>query len=151
MENEKSKIVVYPGNLLNEKLSRRETVVIEKCYCPNGHNLIRVEVYFADYQAICLKIQDKKEIGYIYLNPIVGEKSKVLFDNWLVNNKMYEFICPDCKAPLPVFSPCSCGGQLITLFLDDTLKISNCVAFCNKIGCTHSEIKSVSNLRSIYI
>jgi len=75
MENEKSnRIVVCPGNLLNEKLNRRETVVIEKCYCPNGHNLIKGEVCYADFQAMCLKIKGKKEIGNIYLNPIVEEK-----------------------------------------------------------------------------
>ncbi|HCC69966.1 MAG TPA: hypothetical protein DEQ09_02260 [Bacteroidales bacterium] len=82
---------------------------------------------------------------------MIGDKSKLSVDSRLDQDIIYEFLCPECNTNLPVASPCSCGGNLMTLYLDKSLKLSNSVTVCNRFGCPNSEVKGIENLRSMQL
>lgn len=142
---------VYSMLLESDKLEQANVKVIEEAYCPNGHSLISNDILFCDFRAIHLKIRNKKYISDFFVSPIIGDKSKVSLDTGLKRDQIYEFLCPECKITLPVTSPCSCGGSLMTLYLDKDLKLSNSVTVCNRFGCPHSEVKGIEMLKSMQL
>lgn len=144
-------INVYSGPISSDKLNKHETNVFEECYCPNGHNLLSKDVLFFDFPAIKIQIRHKKDLAILYISPVIGDKCKVSFDTRLKTELLYELLCPECSVMLPAFSPCSCGGNLVAVFLDKGLKLSNCVTLCNRFGCPHSEVMGLNKLRSIHL
>ncbi|MBN1388635.1 MAG: hypothetical protein JW965_09330 [Bacteroidales bacterium] len=142
---------VYSMLLKSDKLEKANITIIEEAYCPNGHSLISNDVLFCDFKAIHLKIRNKRFISDLFVSPIVGDKSKVSLDTKLNRDMIYEFLCPVCNTTLPVTSPCSCGGSLMTLYLDKNLKLSNSVTICNRFGCPHSEVKGIDKLKSMQL
>ena len=144
-------LTVFSDSAYHDKLEKRESQVLEEAYCPNGHNLVNEEVYFSGNQAICLKVRNKKNEGNLFLSPVMGEKCKVSYENWYKKGEVYEYSCPVCDVHLHSISPCSCGGDLVALYLDQNLKISASVTFCTRFGCFHSEIKSIDMLKSIHL
>lgn len=127
-----------------------EDMVITQCYCPNGHNLISPKVNVRGYNGILLKVKRGKDEGFIALSPICGDKSKYTIDIELSEGEIIELLCPECNVPLPVYAPCDCGGDMITLFCDKHGNFCNCIGICNRVGCTHAEIKKGSDLFNIY-
>ncbi len=144
-------IRVYSMLMKSDKLEKANITVIEDAYCPNGHKLITDDVLFCDFKAIHVRIRNKKYVSELFISPIVGDKSKMSFDTKLNRDLIYEFLCPECNTVLPVTSPCSCGGNLMTLYLDKSLKLSNSVTVCNRFGCPHSEVKGIEKLRSLQL
>jgi len=144
-------IRVYSMLQKSDKLEKADITVIEEAYCPNGHSFISDDVLFCDFKAIHLKIRNKKYVSDFFISPLVGDKSKISLDTKLNRDIIYEFLCPECKANLPVASPCSCGGNLMTLYLDKSLKLSKSVTACNRFGCPHSEVKGIENLKSMQL
>lgn len=148
---DKDNIRVYSMLLKSDKLEKANVTVIEEAYCPNGHSLLTDDVLFCDFKAIHLKIRNKKFVSDLFVSPLVGDKSKLSLDSKLNRDIIYEFLCPECNASLPVASPCSCGGNLMSLYLDKNLKLSKSATVCNRFGCPHSEVKGIENLKSMQL
>ncbi len=127
-----------------------ELLVIEECYCPNGHNLISPNVEFTGRHGILIKLKKGKQEGHIALSPYCGDKSKYTIGIDLSEGEIMNLLCPVCDVPLPVYAPCDCGGDMITLFADKMGNYCNCIGICNRVGCSHAEIKQGSELFNIY-
>lgn len=127
-----------------------EEMIIKECYCPNGHDLVSPKVDFKGENSILIKVKKGRKTGFIALSPICGDKSKVTLDVELEEGEILELLCPVCNIPLPVYAPCECGGDMITLFADKQGNYCNCIGVCNRVGCTHAEIKRGTELFNIY-
>ncbi len=125
-------------------------MVVKQCYCPNGHDLINPKVNVRGYKGILIKIKRGKDEGFMALSPICGDKSKYTIDIEVSEGEIIDLLCPDCDVPLPVYAPCDCGGDMITLFCDKHGNFCNCIGVCNRVGCSHAEIKRGSDLFNIY-
>jgi len=127
-----------------------EELIIKECYCPNGHNLVSPKVTIKGHNAILLKVKKNRKTGYIGLSPVCGDKSKIVMDIELEEGEILKLLCPVCNVPLPVYAPCECGGDMIALFADKQGNYGNCIGVCNRVGCTHAEIKRGTELFNIY-
>ena len=74
-------------------------------------------------------------------------KGKAGTEEPMIVKKCY---CPECKVPLPIYAPCDCGADMITLFRDKHGNFCNCIGICNRVGCSHAEIKRGSDMFNIY-
>lgn len=140
---------VYSVLLKSNRLEQIDVNVIDEAYCPNGHSLITGYITFCDFNAIHLKIRNKKFVTAVYISPVMGDKNKATIEDRLDRDVIYEFLCPECNASLPVASPCSCGGSRVALYLDKSLKLSRSVTICNRFGCHHCEVAGIDQLKSI--
>ncbi|HLN52827.1 MAG TPA: hypothetical protein VK212_03905 [Lentimicrobium sp.] len=124
-----------------KKISQlKEVIIIKECYCPNGHSLISDQATFDGYSGILLKVRTRQKEGIIALNPVYGLKHR--FSSFpLVKDELLSIKCPECGIDLPVFSPCTCGGELITLFLDKKPQFANSLLICNRVDCQHAQIR----------
>jgi hypothetical protein len=127
-----------------------DAVVVTECYCPNGHDMISPKVHFQGHPGILLKVKKGKEFGAVALSPVCGDKSKFTIDIDLAEGEIMDLLCPICNVPLPVYAPCDCGGDMITLFADKQGNYCNCIGICNRVGCSHAEIKKGAELFNIY-
>lgn len=116
-------------------------LVIKQCFCQNGHNLVSDQVNFDDFNGILLKVRNTGGGGMVALNPVYGLKHRVSIGIRLVKDELLEILCPECGAPLPVFSTCTCGGNLVALFLDNTSDFTNSVLICNRVDCHNAQIR----------
>lgn len=123
-----------------------QSVIIKKCFCINGHNLVSKQAQFGNYDGIVLDILMDDKKGLIALSPVFGDKSKITMGIILEDGKQVQLSCPVCGAKLPVFSSCECGGDLVIMFTGTLNDFNNCVGVCNRVGCKHSEIKNEGNL-----
>ncbi|KPK83859.1 MAG: hypothetical protein AMS27_11690 [Bacteroides sp. SM23_62_1] len=144
---------LFPNLIRKRKKKKRlpeDEMIVKECYCPNGHNLVSPKVEIKGQNGILMKVKKNRKIGFIALSPICGDKSKVTLDIDLEEGEILELLCPACNVPLPVYAPCECGGDMITLFADKQGNYCNCIGVCNRVGCTHAEIKRGSELFNIY-
>ena len=118
-----------------------DLLVIEKCYCPNGHNLISSQAVFDDFNGILLKVRKAGQEGHVALNPVYGLKHRVSMGINLLKDELIEIACPECATALPVYSQCSCGGELVALFLDEKPDFTNSLLICNRVGCHNAQIR----------
>lgn len=118
----------------------KELIVIKECYCPNGHSLISDLAMFDGYSGIVLKVKTSEQEGLIALNPVYGLKHRYSSFH-LTKDELLTIQCPVCGVSLPVFSPCVCGGELITLFLDEKPQYANSLLICNRVDCQHAKIR----------
>ncbi len=118
----------------------KELIVIRECYCPNGHSLISDQAVFDGHNGIVLKVKSKDKEGIIALDPVYGMKHRYSSFN-LPKDELLQIVCPECGIPLPVFSNCSCGGELVTLFLDQKSKFANSILICNRVDCQHAQLR----------
>ncbi len=141
----------FPGiRKRKEPVRHKERYVVEECYCPNGHNLIAGKATFQGFGGILLKVRKKNgREGKIALSPVCGDKARVCLDVELVEGELLEISCPVCNAPLPIYSPCDCGGHMVTLFAEKNGDFSNCIGVCNRVGCPHAEIRRGDELFSM--
>lgn len=137
--------------LLHHKGKQEEDILIVKqCFCLNGHNLVSPRVQFKGYNGIMIKVRREKETGFLALSPICGDKSKLTLDISLQEGELLNLSCPVCNIPLPVYAPCDCGGDILTLFADKNGAFCNCIGICNRVGCSHSEIKHPDELFAFF-
>ena len=127
-----------------------DILVVKKCFCPNGHNLVSSRVEFKGYNGIMIKVTKNGETGFLAVSPLCGDKSKLTLDIDLSDGEILKLLCPVCDVPLPVYAPCDCGGDMITLFADDKGNYCNCIGICNRVGCSHAEIKNPDELFALY-
>ena len=133
------------------KLSEEDLIVVEECYCPNGHMLINPEVEFGGHHGILIKVKKGHESGFIALSPICGDKSRFSFDVELIEGELLEMSCLECGASFPVYGPCDCGGEYITLVLTKGLDFTSCIGICTRVGCNNSWIKHGDEIRRYYL
>jgi hypothetical protein len=138
--------LIFPFVSKKTKIENEDVLVIDECYCPNGHNLITNKVKFEEFNGILVDVSIGKNKGILGLSPVCGCKSKIAMNIELLDNSLCKMYCPTCHAELPVYAPCSCGGDLITLFGSKDADFKNCIGICNRIGCFNAEIKSGDDL-----
>lgn len=119
---------------------QKKAIIIQECFCPEGHNLISSRFSFDGHNGILLKVRHGRNSGFIALSPICGQKSRIDSGITLVENDLLVLSCPHCHSRLPVYSPCECGANLVTFFLDQEGSFTNCIGVCNRIGCKHAVI-----------
>ncbi len=125
-----------------------EAEIINYCCCPNGHNLVSSRVKVGKNDGILLKVSNENQQGFVGLSAMCGCKLRISMDIDLVDGEQYDFFCPECDSKLPVFNTCpGCGGELVTLFLDERSDYNYCIGICNRSGCPHSEIRKGEDLR----
>ncbi|RLD77378.1 MAG: hypothetical protein DRJ10_12030 [Bacteroidetes bacterium] len=141
---DKSGMLIIP-NPEDTKIAResKELLVVKECYCPNGHNLANPRASFNDIPGILLKIiNSKNKSGFIALSPVFGQKQRLSLDIDLFDGEKIRAFCPHCNVELPIFADCtSCdSGNLLALYLDQTISFKNCLALCNTIGCKNARV-----------
>ena len=124
-------------------------VIIKKCFCINGHNLVSRQAQFGEYDGIVLNVSMDDQKGIIALSPVFGDKSKITLGIVLDKGKLVQLSCPVCLTKLPVFSRCECGGDLLIMFTGSLNDFNNCVGVCNRVGCKHAEIKNEGHLLNL--
>jgi len=140
----KKGMMLFPNPLRQSKFCKSENViVVQQCYCPNGHNLISSKAIFNGFDGIIIKVKDEEmeEEGLVALSPVYGYKSRVSLDIDLGQDMIWQMYCPECDEPLATYTDCLCGGQMVEMFLDNKFEFTNCIALCNKIGCQNAGIK----------
>lgn len=125
--------------------------VITECYCPNRHNLVNAQSVFREYNGIVLKVKCAGKTGLLFLSPICGDKSRFSFDVELIEGELLEMSCLECGVSFPVYGPCDCGGEYITLFLSKDLDYTNCIGICTRVGCNNSWMKHGDEIRRCYL
>jgi len=122
----------------NHREPHTKPILIEKCYCSHGHDLINDNVIVDGHKGILLKVKCGRKTGHIALSPVCGNKTRIDLRIHLEDDALMELYCPACGEALPVYSPCECSASLVALFLDQELSFSNCIGICNRVGCKHS-------------
>ncbi len=112
-----------------------DLLVIENCFCPNGHSLISHKVDFNGFKGIALKIQKEEEDGLVAFSPIWGDKSRFVLDIEIKHGEIMDFMCPECGVTLPIKNTCPCGATYVILYANEHANISDSVNFCNRAGC----------------
>ena len=143
---DKEGMMVFPNPIKKEIKESKNVLVVKECFCPNGHSLINSRASFSGFSGVMLKVKSKKLKGHVALSPIYGDKRKISLDIDLQTGELLELSCPTCNSQLPVYSKCSCGGDLVALFLSDKVDYSSCIGICNRVNCFNAEIKSNSEL-----
>ena len=129
--------------------ANKEVIVINHCFCPNGHDLVTSRARFGDHNGIIIGVGDSVTMGYIALSPYYGDKSRVSIDYDLQEGALLSLFCPHCKVPLPTYAVCECGGVLIVMFTKPEVDYKNLVGVCNRVGCKHAEIKNEGQLMAL--
>lgn len=136
-----SGMMVFPvPEHLDHKIESK-IVVFQKCFCPNGHNLVNKESNFNGYDGIKLRIKMGEKSGHVFLSPIFGDKTRVAMGISLESNEIAELLCPTCNILLPTYSVCDCGADYIALFGNEKISFSDCVAVCARVDCRNAELK----------
>jgi len=146
---DKKGLIIIPSPKDPGAEKKAQGVIIKKCFCSNGHNLVSKQAQFGSLDGIVLNISMENEKGVIALSPVFGDKSRITLGIILEDGKLVQLTCPVCKAKLPVYSNCECGGDLVIMFTGDLNDFNNCVGICNRVGCRYAEIKNEGNLLSL--
>jgi hypothetical protein len=142
-------MMIFPAPEKIKKAGKMaDLVVIEKCYCPNGHDLVSDQAVFDGFNGIILKVKKAGKEGQVALNPVYGLKHRVSIGIKLEKDDLLEVLCPVCGVPLPVYSACSCGGSLISLFMDEKPDFTNSVLICNRVDCHNAQIRLHNEIAS---
>lgn len=140
-------MLIIPNPVSAEAICKqKQLLLVNECYCQNGHNLISSQAIFNGFKGIVFKVKRGNEEGLVALSPVYGFKSRVSLNVDLFNDQIWEICCPQCDVSLPVYSNCSCGGNMIALFTDDEANFSNCIGICNRIGCFNAGIQHSNEL-----
>ena len=119
-------MMLFPNPMKKSELHQSKSLlVIKKCYCPRGHNLVSNKAMFDTFKGILLKAHRGSQAGQLALSPVYGHKSRITLDLEVHSGEVWEISCPTCEEKLPVFSNCSCGGNLIALFLKPDANFSD--------------------------
>jgi hypothetical protein len=139
-------MMVFPCPNIDEE-DEQSILVAEQCFCTEGHNLVDSKVKFKDFDGILLKVKskDSSQTGLIALSPICGDKSRITLDIELEEGEMYDIYCPECDDKLPVYSDCTCGGSLVTLFNSPAKDYNDSFCVCNRVGCYKSVVNEVED------
>jgi hypothetical protein len=135
-------MLVIPNPMQAESICKnREVLIVKACHCPNGHDMVSSKAIFNGFNGIVFRVKRGEEEGIVALSPVYGYKSRVSLNVELKEGQIWKVYCPVCDTPLPVYSECQCGGDVICLFLDKEKDFNNCIGICNRIGCGNAGIK----------
>jgi hypothetical protein len=137
---DKKGMLVIPDPRKGDK-PKEKILVIEECYCPNGHSLISKKVVFDKFDGILFRARRDKFVGAIALSPVYGEKHRVAMDLDLDDGQIWDFYCTECGVKLPNYNRCDCGGHLITFFTNPDSDFNHSIGICNRVGCHHATIQ----------
>lgn len=143
---DKEGLLIIPNPEGTEVKPVKKIIFVDECYCQNGHSLMNNRASFNGLPGIMLKVKAKDRKGLVALSPIYGDKSKISLDIDLHDKELLELSCPNCDSLLPVYSTCSCGADLVALFLSKEIDFNNSIGICSRVNCFNSEIKSSSEL-----
>ncbi len=132
-----------------EIASTKEVIVVKELFCPAGHTLINARASFNGHPGILVKVQAPAGRGLVALSPIYGEKVRVALDVDVRPGEIVALRCPTCDLELPVHSPCSCGGQIIAMFLTPQANFGDSIGVCNRIDCANATLMEAGHLLSI--
>jgi hypothetical protein len=139
---DQSGMMIFPSpEKIKKAAELKELIVIKQCFCPEGHNLVSEQAVFDGFNGIVLKVKNDNQEGLIALNPVYGLKHRISFGIKLKKDEMLDVLCPDCGKALPVYSVCSCGGNLVTLFLNDKNDFTSSLLICNRVDCNNAQIR----------
>lgn len=124
----------------------RKVLVVEACFCPNGHDLVQRRAVFSGHPGILLLVRGAGKEGLIALSPIYGDKTRIDLDVELVPGEIVQVFCPLCGVELPVFGPCPCGARMVAFFNGASPDFANCIGVCNRVGCKNAMIKQGGEL-----
>jgi hypothetical protein len=134
-------MMIIPNPIKSGSICRqKELIVVQSCYCPNGHNLISPQAVFNGFEGIILKIRREGQEGLVALSPVYGYKSRVALRVEMEEGQIWKVSCPHCDEPLPLYDKCECGADMICLFLDKSANFGSSICICNRIGCHHAGI-----------
>ncbi len=142
-------MMIIPNPLEEFVTGIHEVAVIKEGFCPNGHQLINPRTSFNGLPGILLKVGKGEKSGHVAISPIFGDKTRVSIDIDLVSQELVELSCPTCGAVLPVHSACSCGGDIVSIFLAPQADFSNCIGLCNRIDCHNGKLIEAGKLISM--
>lgn len=118
-----------------------DIILVQECYCQNGHQLIDDRVKFGEFKGIYMKVRAHGDEGYLGLSPIYGEKCRIILDIELDSGEILDLRCPTCDESLPIYSACNCGGSIVALFLNDAANFSDCIGICNRVDCNNASVR----------
>jgi len=140
-------MLIIPNPVSSESICKQKQILLVKeCYCQNGHNLISKSAIFNGFEGIVIKVRRGDKEGLVALSPVYGYKSRVSLNVDLFEDEIWEILCPQCNASLPIYSECACGGNMIALFTDKEASFANCIGICNRIGCYNAGIQHSNEL-----
>jgi hypothetical protein len=135
-------MMIFPNpEKIIKTAKQADLLVIKECYCPNGHDLVSSQAVFDGFKGIVIKVRKSGLEGYVALNPVYGLKHRISLNIDLNRNDLLEVLCPHCGTALPVYSACTCGGDLVTLFLDKKPDFTNSILICNRVDCHNAQIR----------
>lgn len=144
---DKKGMMVFPSPEKIKKAGKMEDlIVIGSCHCPNGHNLVSDQAVFDGFSGIVLKVVKAGQEGLVALNPVYGLKHRISINIKLIKNEVLEVYCPECGVALSKYSQCSCGGDLIALFLDEKPDFTNSILICNRVDCHNAQVRLQNEL-----
>lgn len=134
-------MLAYPNDIKRDCLCESDDIlVLEECYCPNGHNLVTPRANFSGFPGIVLKVKLNNEWGTVALSPIYCDKSKISFGVDIHKGDIAQFYCPDCGVEIPSYCECSCGASIVCMFLDKKADYRDCIGICSRVGCFNARV-----------
>lgn len=124
-------------------------IVIKECFCNNGHDLVSKRLNFNEFNGIYLKVKHQGKTGFVGLSPVFGDKSRIFVDIDVKKDDILELFCPYCDVPLPVYSQCNCGSNILALYTTKKIEFSDCIGICNRVDCINAEIIRENQLITI--
>ena len=127
----------------------KEFLVVEKLYCPNGHNIIDDTVHIHGEAAIRIHIKLDECEGTIFLDSFWGSHAKLysFIAEHSSSNKILEAFCPVCGESLIIDSDCMDDKCESTKSIQMMLPGSkNKIIACAKLGCPSHRI-DISEMR----
>ena len=121
----------------------KDYLVIEKLFCPEGHNLMVDHVRLHDQPSIKLSLKVGEHTGPVYVDAFWGSHDKLysfIPSQTELSGNLPDAHCPECDHSLMVeHGPCKeCGNtRFIELLLPG---VSNKVMVCSKLGCPGHEL-----------
>lgn len=118
-----------------------ESIKLIQVSCPNGHSLSDENIKFHGFPSIKIKVHQKKDEGFLYLDPVYGSYHKIEEGIKIPNNAVCEFFCPECNINLtdPHDTCQLCSSPLFVFHLPKGSIVEGCL----KKGCLFHKMKIV--------
>lgn len=141
--------MVFPDPIKKETMGdEKPLVVVDECYCHNGHSLIDNKALFKGLKGIIIRVKKNNISGLVTLSPVYGYKNRISIDTKLSKDEIWSIHCPICDEALPIYSTCSCGADMVTIFITKKASFTECICICNRIDCYHASILTGDDLIS---
>ncbi|MCZ7554822.1 MAG: hypothetical protein M5R41_00285 [Bacteroidia bacterium] len=146
---DKKGMMIFPTPLPADYRESKHVLVVQECYCQQGHNLINERAQFNQFNGIFLRVRKDHEDGLVALSPVYGDKSRISLGVRLEKGDIFTLLCPECGVTLPVFGQCGCEADLIAIFLTANADFGNCIGLCSRVGCFNAQIQSGNELLTL--